>query len=194
MTDRDTSNDRFDEELMGMAADLRHDVQPSRDLWPGIAAEIQAPAKTGFQWHSMLAQAAAVVLLIGGSSGLTWLAVKDDRTSVSPVAASNPVPLTAVPASFGDRYSLGPDFIDARRDLEGRLQQELERLSPEARADVEASLQTIRSAIADINTALAAEPDNQLLQRLLLSSYREELAFMQKVNGITTTVMRRNDI
>ncbi len=194
MTDRGTNNDRFDDELMDMAGDLRHDVQPSRDLWPGIALEIQSPAKVGFQWHSMLAQAAAVVLLIGGSSGLTWLAVKDDGTGVSPVAVPNPVPLTAVPASFGDRYSLGPDFIDARRDLEGRLQQELARLSPESRADVEASLQTIRSAIADINTALAAEPDNHLLQRLLLSSYREELAFMQNVNGITTTVMRRNDI
>ena len=68
------------------------------------------------------------------------------------------------------------------------------RLPPETRADVEASLQTIRGAIADINAALTAEPDNPLLQRLLLSSYREELAFMQQVNGITTTVMRRNDI
>ena len=179
---------------MDMAADLRRDVQPSRDLWPGIAAEIQAPAETGFQWRSMLAQAAAVVLLIGGSSGLTWLAVKDDSTNVSPVTASNVAPLAAVPASFGDRYSLGPDFIDARRDLEGRLQQELARLSPETRTDVESSLQTIRSAIADINTALAAEPDNPLLQELLLSSYREELAVMQQINGITTTVMRRNDI
>ncbi len=192
--DRNGDDNRFDDEVMRMAAGLPRDIQPSRDLWPGIAADIQTPAETAFQWRSMLAQAAAVVLLIGGSSGLTWLAVKDDGTNATPVTVTNVAPLTAIPASFGDRYSLGPDFIDARRNLEGRLQQELLRLSPETRADVEASLRTIRGAIADINTALAAEPDNPLLQRLLLSSYREELAFMQQVNGITTTVMRRNDI
>ena len=194
MTDRQTDDDRFDEELMTMAASLKQDVQPERDLWPDIAAGMQQPDASGFRWRTMLAQAAAVVLLIGGSSGLTWLAVKDDGTSVSPVSASNVTPLSAVPASFGDRYSLGPDFIDARRDIEGQLQQELERLSPETRADVEASLQTIRGAITDINAALSEEPNNPLLQELLLSSYREELAVMRQINGIATTVMRRNDI
>lgn len=194
MTDRHTDDDRFDDELMTMAASLKQDVQPERDLWPDIAAGIKQPDANGFRWRTMLAQAAAVVLLIGGSSGLTWLAVKDDGTSVSPVSASNVAPLSAVPASFGDRYSLGPDFIDARRDLEGRLQQELERLSPETRADVEASLQTLRGAIVDINAALSEEPNNPLLQKLLLSSYQEELAVMQQINGIATTVMRRNDI
>ena len=194
MTDRHTDDDRFDDELMTMAASLKQDVQPERDLWPDIAAGIKQPDANGFRWRTMLAQAAAVVLLIGGSSGLTWLAVKDDGTSVSPVSASNVAPLSAVPASFGDRYSLGPDFIDARRDIEGRLQQELERLSPETRADVEASLQTIRGAITDINAALSEEPNNPLLQELLLSSYREELAVMRQINGIATTVMRRNDI
>ena len=194
MTDRHTDDDRFDDELMTMAASLKQDVQPERDLWPDIAAGIKQPDANGFRWRTMFAQAAAVVLLIGGSSGLTWLAVKDDGTSVSPVSASNVAPLSAVPASFGDRYSLGPDFIDARRDLEGRLQQELERLSPETRADVEASLQTLRGAIADINAALSEQPNNPLLQKLLLSSYQEELAVMQQINGIATTVMRRNDI
>lgn len=194
MNDRRTDDDRFDDELMHLAGELRPEVQPSRDLWPGIAAGIRQPADAGVPWRSMLAQAAVVMVLIGGSSGLTWLAVKNDGTSVSPTTASNVAELTAVPASFGDRYSLGPDFIDARRDLEGRLQQELARLSPETRADVQASLETIRAAIADINTALAAEPDNPLLQRLLLSSYREELAVMRQINGITTTVMRRTDI
>ncbi|MEM9208949.1 MAG: hypothetical protein AAGA61_06870, partial [Pseudomonadota bacterium] len=115
MNDRRTDDDRFDDELMNLAGELRPEVQPSRDLWPGIAAGIRQPADAGVPWRSMLAQAAVVMVLIGGSSGLTWLAVKNDGTSVSPTTASNVAQLTAVPASFGDRYSLGPDFIDARR-------------------------------------------------------------------------------
>ena len=142
----------------------------------------------------MLAQAAAVILLVGGSSLLTYLAVKDDASKVSPVAATNIQTLDAVSASFGGQYSLGPDFQDARRDLEGRLEQELERLSPEARDDVQASLETIRTAIAAINEALVEEPDNALLQELLMRSYREELAVMRRINGITNAVMYREDI
>jgi hypothetical protein len=192
-----SDNDRFDDELMARARDLSADVQPDRDLWPSIEAAITEsarPATPLWDWRPMLAQAAAVILLVGGSSMLTYLAVKDDGSTLSPVSATNIQPLDAMSASFGERYSLGPDFQDARRDLEGRLELELDRLSPESRADVEASLKTIRAAIADINEALAEEPDNALLQELLMRSYREELAVMRQVNGITSAVMFREDI
>ena len=52
----------------------------------------------------------------------------------------------------------------------------------------------IRKAIDDINTALAAEPDNDLLQKLLLKTYREELDLMMRVDSITNAAMRRGDI
>ena len=184
---------RVDDELMRLAGSLDKDVQPERDLWPRIDAAIRQPRRR-FDWRMMAGQAAAVLLLVGGSSALTWFAVKDDRTTVTPVVVTNAVPLDANVANFGSQYSLGPGFQDARRDLEGQLQRELLKLSPEARADVEANMRTIRAAIADINEALSEEPDNVLLQELLLSTYREELAVMRKVNGITNSVMLRNDI
>ncbi len=200
MNDRD--REQFDDELTAKARELAGDVEPERDLWPGIHAAIhesmQGPAATasvfGASFQRYLAQAAAVMLLVGGSSGLTYLAISGDRDNVSPVAAGIELPLDAVSASFGSQYTLGPDFQDARRNVEGRLETELERLSPEARAEVEANIETIRTAIAEINKALAEEPDNVLLQQLLLSSYQEELAVMRKVNGITNTVMLRDDI
>lgn len=187
---------------MARAGRLPLDVQPDTDLWPSIEAAIAERGERGERadtprlrsWQPMLAQAAAVLLLVGASSGLTYLAVKGDRGSVTPVAATNAPALDVVSASFGDRYSLGPDFQDARRDLEGRLERELGRLPPETRADVEANLTAIRAAIADINAALVEEPDNPLLQELLLRSYRDELTVMRRVNGITNAVMYREDI
>ena len=196
MTERD--HERVDDELMARARGLAHDVQPDRDLWPGVAAAIAESARRSgaftASWQRYLAQAAAVILLVGGSSGLTYLAVSGDSDNVSPVATGTGLPLDAVSASFGSQYTLGPDFQDARRNLEGRLERELERLSPEARAEVEANMQTIRTAINEISGALADEPDNVLLQELLLSSYQEELALMRKVDGITSAVMLRDDI
>ena len=40
----------------------------------------------------------------------------------------------------------------------------------------------------------AADPDNVLLQELLLSTYREELTIMKQINGINLSAMRRGDI
>ncbi|MCH7834978.1 MAG: hypothetical protein IH911_07890, partial [Proteobacteria bacterium] len=70
----------------------------------------------------------------------------------------------------------------------------LARLSPDARAGVENNLQVIRDAINDINGALEHEPDNALLQELLLSTYHQELRVMRNVGGLTHRVMSRNDI
>ena len=49
-------------------------------------------------------------------------------------------------------------------------------------------------ALPEINTALENEPDNVLLQQKLLRAYREELALLRRVGGLTRNVMIRNDI
>ena len=56
------------------------------------------------------------------------------------------------------------------------------------------NLNTIRKAIQELNDALAEEPDNVLLQDLLLSTYHEEMALMRRVDGIANSAMRRDDI
>jgi hypothetical protein len=86
------------------------------------------------------------------------------------------------------------DYQEAHGDLAAQLEDELLRLSPETRADVEKNMTIIRTAIGDINAALKKEPENALLQELLLSTYREELSLMQRVGGLTQHVMSRKDI
>ena len=100
----------------------------------------------------------------------------------------------SVSGDFGQQYTLGNEYLDARSQLEDNIEEKLNSLSPEARGDVVKSLKTIRVAISDINQALAAEPDSMLLQELLLSSYHDELSLMKKVDGIANSAMRRDDI
>ena len=198
MTEQDNIDKAIDERLNSLAAELPQAVAPSRDLWPGIEQAINAPAKPNrSMWNTVWAQAAAVVLLVGGSSGLTWLAVKEDGWRMSP--SGPPVvevfaDLEPVSGDFGQRYTLGNDYLDARTKLEGSLEQKLDTLSPETRLAVIKNLQTIRVAIKDLNEALAKEPDNVLLQELLLTTYHEEIALMRKVDGIVNSAMRREDI
>lgn len=184
--------------LMSLAAALPEEVAPERDLWPGIEQAISQPARPRRSaWNSVWAQAAAVVVLVGGSSGITYLAVKDDgfRDIPSATGAADVFgDLEPVSGAFGGRYTLGNDYLDARTQLEGSLKQKIGMLTPEARAAVVENLQTIRLAIKDLNNALAKEPDNVLLQELLLSTYHEEMALMRRVDGIANSAMRRDDI
>ncbi len=177
-----------DDKLMQEARRLATAVAPERDLWPGIEAAIQAPQRS--RWMPLFAQAAAVVLLVGASSAITYIAVKEPAQLVTQVSPQLMFEQTA----FGGRYNLGPDFQDARDELAAQLEDELARLSPESRAEVEKNLELVHQAILDINEALADEPDNALLQAQLLMAYREELSVLRRVGGLTRNVMMRNDI
>jgi hypothetical protein len=189
------SNRNIDDELMAAATKLATEVTPERDLWPGIEQVITQPATPARTvWNSVWAQAAAVVLLVGGSSGVTYLAVTEDASPVSPVADGPALVFEQASAQFGSMYNLGPEYQDARRSLAVKVDEELDRLTPEERAEVEKNIEVIRKAIEDINDALAAEPDNELLQKLLFNTYREELDLMLRVDAIASAAMRRGDI
>jgi len=189
------TDDRNYGDLMAAAAELATEVKPGRDLWPGIEQAIAVPARPArTTWNTVWAQAAAVLLLVGGSSGLTYLAVTDSANVTTPVAAGPTLVFESASGSFGSKYNLGPDYLDAQRDLAGRLDDELAHLTPEVREAVVTNIEAIRKAIAEINIALAADPDNVLLQELLLSTYREELSLMKQVNGISYSAMYRGDI
>ena len=184
-------NEQREDKLTEAARQLATEIRPQRDLWPGIEQAITEPRPQRSRWTPMFAQAAAVVLLVGASSGLTWLALKDDQ----PVVVERVTPqYTFERAAFGGSYTLGSDYLETRADVLARFEQELERLSPEERQDVEQSLAVIRGAIDDINAGLLQDPDNTLLQDLLMKTYHEELNVMRKVGGVTQSVMSRRDI
>ena len=184
-------NEERDDKLTAAARQLATEVQPRSDLWPDIELAITERAPQRSRWTPMFAQAAAIVLLVGASSGLTYLAVKDDQ----PVVIPQPAPeYTFKRAAFGSNYTLGVDYLDTRAEVLEQFEQEVERLSPQERQDVEQSLEVIRGAIDDINAALLQDPDNALLQDLLMKTYHEELNVMRKVGGVTQSVMSRRDI
>ena len=184
-------NEQREDRLTEAARQLATEIRPQRDLWPGIEQAITEPRPQRSRRTPIFAQAAAVVLLVGASSGLTYLGLKGDRPGV--VERVTPA-YTFERTAFGSSYTLGSDYQETRANLLARFEQELERLSPEERQDVEQSLAVIRGAIDDINAALLQDPDNTLLQELLMKTYHEELNVMRRVGGVTQSVMSRRDI
>jgi hypothetical protein len=185
-----------DDKMTMAASQLATEMTPSRDLWPGIEEAIKAPrVPRQTTWY---AQAAAVFLLVGASSMVTYAVVKYDAANtpqaVVQVVQVVPTNLTFERAAFGADHTLESVYGRAAGDIESNLDRELANLSPEAREDVVRNLAVIQQAITDISHALEEEPNNGFLQELLVDAYRNELALMNRVGSMTPRVMARQDI
>lgn len=177
-----------DDKLIAAASGLATGISPDRDLWPGIEQAITTPKRS--RWTPMLAQAAAVVLLVGASSGITYLTMKEEPVVMQRFSPELQFERTA----FGAEQTLGSVYRSAQGNYQADLNKELEKLSPEVRADIEKNLALIEDAIAEINLALEQNPDSVLLQELLVRSYREQHTLLRRVGALTQHVMVRKDI
>ncbi len=183
-----------DDKLTMAASRLATEIPPEHDLWPGIAEAINKPRRS--RWTPMFAQAAAVVLLVGASSMVTYSIVKYDAANTPPqvVQVVAPANLTFDRTAFGAEHTLASVYSRAGGDIGSSLDRELAKLSPEVREDVQRNLAVIRQAIDDIGAALEKEPDSVFLQDLLVEAYGNELALMNRVGNMTQRVMARKDI
>jgi hypothetical protein len=192
-----TDDSKPDDKLMMAARGLATEVAPERDLWPGVEEAIQTQKRPQrSRWTPMLAQAAAVVMLIGASSMVTYSLIKYDDANTAPqtVVRVEPTNLVFEQAAFGADQTFDSVFGRASGNVAANLNRGLENLSPETRADVERNLAVIRQAITDISQALEDEPNNAFLQELLVEAYGNELALMNRVGTMTQRVTARKDI
>ena len=165
--------------LLARAAELPKDVEPSRDLWPGIAGRLDAqpPARRAFGWPAALA---AGMLVAAVSALLTWGLVRDPEsgTAVPQQAAAQPA---IVPVRYGPNTPLGEKQLAARDQLLVSLRERLDQLPPATRDSVVKNLAIIQRAADEIDAALAQDPANGLLTDLVLNTYRKELQLYTQV-------------
>jgi hypothetical protein len=196
------------EAIQGDAASLPP-IEPSRDLWSGIAARIEAPvielparqapfaAPRRRPWQ----MAAAAVLLMAVSSGVTWhvtnggqpsaVATVDSTGSSIPVATTTPdvvVPSRRTPAPAGSPVLVRNESMpaDVMYDLEiGRLRKILEErkgdLDTATVSAVERSLKAIDQAILDARQAIATDASSPFLNEQLNKSLEKKLGILRRV-------------
>jgi hypothetical protein len=187
------ANAQLDERLRGLPLE----IAPGRDLWPAIAARIDAAApvaQTVVRRPAWLWQAAAAVVLVAGSSLLT-AGLLDRRTTAGQAAATatptvSPGAVVAMPAAFGPSANLDFEYVAARQQLTQMLDQRIATLPASARAKLEFNLGEMRRAADEINAALAAQPGDPLLEELLLKTYQDELAVLSNVSELTNSLER----
>ena len=200
----DQPNESTRDPLDKALALLSRDVQPNRDLWAGISAEIgtssvlttAAPRRFNAEPRSWMRLAAGIVLIVG-SSLTTYFVVHgsmQQQVLQAQKAATDQLQLApalpAMPASFAGE-AMGAGYVDARAALDKEFQERIATLPPVTRAKLERDLADLRRAAADIAATLARHPSDPLLQELLLSTYQSELGLLGSVTDMTNATETR---
>jgi hypothetical protein len=184
----DTRDDLFpapndgagDAKLLAALGDLPLEIEPERDLLPGVRGRIAARR---FVRRSRLAGLAAALALVAGGA---FLATREARLPAPEIAATE-APPAVVPASAVRRTAYSePDR--ALEEIRLLLRQEIEakqdRLPPATRALVFENLATIDRAIAEIEQALDAEPGNPELGRTYIAYREREIDLLRQANRV----------
>ena len=169
------------ESLIESARGLPHAVEPPPELWARVQRRMVRPETIGIATMRWGRLAAAALILVASSAGVTaWLigrhssgVVRRDAPSVS-ASAAMPVAARAVAANYDA----------AVRELNETLAERRGQLDPVTVAKVEASLHVIDLAIGEARRALAADPANRDLLDLLAASYERKLELLQRANGL----------
>jgi len=199
-------NQRLRDPLDRALGSLPRDVEPQRDLWSQIEADIAASPpplqnkvvdlssiarSRRFGLSSRWLQLAAGLLLVVGSSFTTWVVVQrsvDEKVlqaQRTTVQQMQPV-LNAMPASFGGNEVLGASYQKARAELNAEFERRVAELPPVTRARLERDLADLRRAANQVAATLGDHPNDPLLQQLLLSTYQSELALLGSLNTLST--------
>jgi len=165
--------------------ELKRDVPPARDLWPAIAAAIEADkaekaagtapvsAIRRPRWLPAAGLAAAVALVAIGVF-IGRVITPQDTTRVATTGA--PETLAIIPAALRDA-----EYRKQRDVLMREVQVKLQAMPVAERAKVAASLETLQRSIVEIEQALGHDPANALLQELLVNSCQEEMRALTAV-------------
>jgi hypothetical protein len=211
------ANDNDRQKRVASLRDLPRSVQPPRDLWAGIEAQLVSPAAVAaekppvatrstarnlanLRW--MAAAAVIAALAVGMWIGRSVLPNGTGSTA-PPIIAKNP-PLTnpVSPGSAGQNsliegtdhggafqaaYFADPKYRQTRADLLKSVEAKINTLPPDSRQKVISSLQTIHRSMKDLEDALGKDPSNVLLQELLFNTYQDEMRVLTTVHEAGTT-------
>lgn len=202
-----TRNDRDAPEdvrhVLERAAELPREIEPPRDLWPGIAARLAertsiapAPRRSPFetlrrwltappwlawtpgQW-AWQATAAAVFMALGGLAARGVSAPSAGDAVRSPDGDGVFLPASVV--SAGTFKGVEAEYLRAKENLWILVLDRRDELSPVTVNVVERNLHIIDEAIRELRTALATDPGNRQLEDQLLAQHRRSIRLLQRL-------------
>lgn len=158
--------------LLDEARALPSDVEPERDLWPGIAARLEG---TVVEFAGPRRRARRLAVLPYAVAVAVVLAL---MTSVAVLRQGAPPEETAPGVERISEAEAA--YIEARGTLRAVLDAGYVSLPPETLDVVKENLEVIDGAVEEIRSALAKSPHDPLLERMLFAAYESEVRILQQ--------------
>ena len=168
--------------LVAAAHALPREIAPDPELWPELRERVRrTPRRPARSWTSRLVwlAAAAVVVLAAG------ITVLMPRGAATVKGAKLPTPGAELPTRLVSQVE--SNYAATVDDLRRTLDAQRGKLSPRTVSVVERSLATIDSAIAEARTALAADPANEALVRILAAHYERKVELLQRATELPSS-------
>ena len=167
--DIDIDNTPLDASLRLQLRGLRHDQEPTRDLWPRIATRLAEPALAsprhrGVSRFAPWALAASLVL----SLGLVWKMQLPPTESDPAIAASN------IPSMHREADAMTREYQAALRELQASTPNQ------GAVPPAQPGLQALDQGARQIRTAIAQDPDARFLLDCLRRTYSLRLQLTRR--------------
>lgn len=186
-----SAEEKPDPRLATLIAGLPREMQPARDLWPGIAERLGTappalqPSPASPSWWKL-----AAATLAGAALGTLLTGLVLGGSAPQGLTVGGVPPTAAVPVSFNqqeegtappDYRLVEADFLRAREALWLEVYTRRDRFSPDTLATVEKSFASLDRAIQDLRKALEREPGNPRLEAELYRSHRRSLGLLRKL-------------
>lgn len=161
------------EPAIAQVADLPRSIEPPPEAWTTVRRRL-SPRQANLRRFSLpaWALAAAAVLLIVASSATTVLLLR-----------RSPAPPTAQTPERGGK-DLEAQYASATADLTAELAKAKNRLDPATFAVIERNLRVIDSALVESRRALASDPRNQVLEQLVVATWRQKMDFLRRATAL----------
>ena len=184
------------ERTVSEMAELPDEATPSRDLWPDIRSRMDGgiegeddkviPLRVGptsgarrfsFSMGQLLAASIALAFISGG---MVWMVLNGGGNgNAGTLATEVALPTNVVPAV----QAATTQYEQAIASLESVLEQGRSLLHPETLATIEESLSIIDQAIDEARRALTEDPNNDLLNRLLIQNQQSKLRVLRQASA-----------
>ena len=184
--------ERRTRQLLAHAAALPRAAAPPRDLWPDIERTIARDRRFAglFAWGQpmMLAAAAAIVLAVLAAVLWREAPASGVQTVAIPSASPTLVPVSSLAVADPALAEAEREYEAAATTLLAVLQQRRSRLAPEDLARVEDNVAMIDRALVEVRAAIAKDPVNPELNRMLVATHRKKVDVLRRVVRLSTAL------
>jgi len=173
-------NTPSDDKLDAALGKLPPDIQPARDLWPGIAARI-AVRRTRVRngWSYGVAVAAVVV----AAAAITWSLFRPNATA----------PGTQMVANATANHGVASKAVDMLAQFTAQLVSD-NNLPPKARTALLDNLRMVHADILQTEVALKKYPNDVNLRTLLFNLYQQQAQLLNQAQQAQIQTTARTDI